>query len=76
MLRFLLLSVLFSLAMSASLGVKQNFVPENCARKTQAGDTLQMHYTGRLDNADGKKFDSSRDRGKTFDFVLGAGRGT
>lgn len=45
--------------------------PEKCPRKTKTGDTLAMHYTGRL--KDGKKFDSSRDRGKTFDFTLGKG---
>lgn len=45
--------------------------PEKCPQKTKVGDSLAMHYTGRL--ADGKKFDSSHDRGKTFDFTLGKG---
>lgn len=44
-----------------------------------AGDIPAMHYTGWLFDADaeggrGKKFDSSRDRGQTFDFPLGGGR--
>ena len=37
-----------------------------------AGKTVSVHYTGWLEN--GRKFDSSVDRGQAFSFPLGAGR--
>ena len=46
--------------------------------KVKKGDYLSMHYTGTIDESSetgekGKKFDSSRDRGATFDFQIGMG---
>lgn len=48
-------------------------------KEAEAGKTVAVHYTGWLyepsaANKQGKKFDSSRDRGTPFEFPLGGGR--
>uniref|UniRef100_A0A7S2AST5 peptidylprolyl isomerase n=1 Tax=Octactis speculum TaxID=3111310 RepID=A0A7S2AST5_9STRA len=55
--------------------------PTDCdeSEKSMNGAYLKMHYTGTIDASSktgeaGKQFDSSRTRGKTFDFQLGAGK--
>ena len=54
--------------------------PKECdeANTVKVGDYLHMHYTGSIDESSetgekGSKFDSSRDRGQTFDFKIGQG---
>ncbi|XP_078575771.1 peptidyl-prolyl cis-trans isomerase FKBP9-like [Branchiostoma floridae x Branchiostoma japonicum] len=51
--------------------VEVTFTPERCSFKSEDGFFLRYHYNGTF--PDGKKFDSSHDRGNTFDFTLGKG---
>ena len=53
-------------------GLKYTFSQLGTGAEAMAGATVSVHYIGRL--ADGKTFDSSRDRNKPFSFKLGAGQ--
>lgn len=79
MLRLLALFAVIAMASAADLVIEKTFVPEKCAEKSKNGDTLYMHYSGYIAQSSatgtpGSKFDSSLDRGRPFDFPLGAGR--
>lgn len=53
-------------------GLQYRETAEGTGPTPQPGQTVAVHYEGRL--ADGKKFDSSRDRGRPIEFVLGRGQ--
>ncbi|KAI5859701.1 hypothetical protein GGS23DRAFT_600225 [Durotheca rogersii] len=72
----------FSLAASVAFGALASSpsdlkidvtLPVECDRKTQKGDTIQVHYRGTL-ASNGNKFDASYDRGTPFSFRLGGGQ--
>ena len=54
------------------VGIEYETLKEGNGAEAKAGQQVKVHYTGTL--TDGKKFDSSRDRGQPFDFSLGAGQ--
>jgi FKBP-type peptidyl-prolyl cis-trans isomerase len=53
-------------------GLKYIDEKEGTGAEAKKGDTVDVHYTGWL--KDGKKFDSSKDRGRPLSFKLGEGR--
>jgi peptidylprolyl isomerase len=53
-------------------GLKFKELKEGNGAAATRGDIVSVHYTGTL--TDGKKFDSSLDSGKPFEFKLGAGQ--
>ena len=58
--------------MTTPSGLKYTDVVVGSGAQPQAGQTAVVHYTGWL--LDGKKFDSSKDRGQPFSFPVGRGR--
>jgi FKBP-type peptidyl-prolyl cis-trans isomerase len=52
-------------------GLKYTDIVEGTGESPRAGQTVVVHYTGTLEN--GKKFDSSFDRGKPAEFRIGVG---
>lgn len=53
-------------------GLQYIIVKEGTGVSPEKGQTVIAHYTGKL--TDGKKFDSSVDRGEPFRFEIGMGR--
>lgn len=53
-------------------GLKVKLLQEGKGTQATKGSTVAVHYVGTL--TDGKKFDSSRDRGQPIKFKLGEGR--
>ncbi len=57
---------------TAASGLKYIVIQEGKGSAPAAGQNVRVHYTGWL--TDGRKFDSSIDRGEPFSFPLGQGR--
>ena len=53
-------------------GMKYFVLKDGEGDKCGKGKKIKAHYTGTL--MDGKKFDSSRDRGQAFEFTVGIGQ--
>jgi peptidylprolyl isomerase len=53
-------------------GLKYTVIKAGKGATPKPGETVFVHYTGTLTN--GKKFDSSRDRGEPFSFAVGTGQ--
>jgi peptidylprolyl isomerase len=53
-------------------GYEKKIISEGNGVYPKKGQLIQAHYSGKL--ANGKKFDASYDRGKPFEFKVGAGQ--
>lgn len=61
-----------SAAITTASGLTYIITEHGTGAQVNAGDTVVANYTGLLTN--GLKFDSSLDRGETFEFPVGAGK--
>ncbi len=59
-------------AVTTPTGLQYEEIVVGNGASPQKGQTVNVHYTGWL--TDGTKFDSSVDRGRPFDFVIGTGQ--
>jgi len=58
--------------MTTPSGLQYTDIKVGTGAQPQKGNTVKVHYTGTL--KDGTKFDSSRDRGEPFSFIIGVGQ--
>jgi FKBP-type peptidyl-prolyl cis-trans isomerase len=68
---FAILLIAISSINGNDLKVKDLIKKDECARKTQNGDYLSVHYVGKFDN--GTQFDTSIGK-KPYKFSLGSGQ--
>jgi FKBP-type peptidyl-prolyl cis-trans isomerase len=69
---FLVIASVLLFGTVAMAGVSKEIIRTGKGSAPKAGQTVIVHYVGTFTN--GKKFDSSRDRGEPFKFTLGAGQ--
>ncbi|CAG5178210.1 uncharacterized protein ALTATR162_LOCUS8586 [Alternaria atra] len=74
------ISILLALATAAVADIINNdhlktevLTEVKCTRKTQVGDTVNVHYRGTLES-DGSEFDASYNRGPPLKFAVGTGQ--
>lgn len=70
-LTLLALAALLALTSAAEELVKETVKEGDCTQRAQNGDSLAMHYEGKLD--DGSEFDSSYKRKDPLELTLGSG---